>query len=80
MTILYLGCPTTCVTGGRADWDSAWEQEKLEATLCEMLDAKRAARHEAAAPPSGARDVGRVFIGLCRFAWPYEFTRSNTGL
>jgi len=29
--------------GCGAGVDSVWEQEKLQATLCEMLDAKRAA-------------------------------------
>jgi len=34
----------TCVTGTGAGVDSVWEQYKPEATLCEMIDAKRAAR------------------------------------
>ena len=33
-----------CVTGAGAGVDNAWEQRKLEATLRELLDAKRAAR------------------------------------
>ena len=43
------GRPTVGVTGAGADVDSAWEQEKLEATLREML-AVGAARREAAVP------------------------------
>ena len=44
--------PTVCVrgAGAGAGVDSAWEQKKLEATRSEMLDAKRAARREAAVP------------------------------
>ena len=37
-------CLTVGVSGLRAGVDSVWEQEKLEATLREMLDAKRTAR------------------------------------
>jgi len=50
--------PSRILALGRA-WTAAKrrvrEQEKLEATLCEMLDAKRAARADS--PASGARFV-----------------------
>ena len=53
---------TACVTGAGAGVDSAWEQEKLEATLREMLDAKRAARREAAVPAVQCSHCWAVFL------------------
>ncbi len=37
-------CSTSFLQVSRGAVDSAWEQKKLEATLREMLDVKRAAR------------------------------------
>ena len=56
---VFLGGLTVCVWAGV---DNAWEQKKLEATLCEMLAAKRAA-DRASKPPASIAQNKR--IGAC---------------
>src|SRR3954469_339153 len=51
--------------GAGAGVDSAWDQEKLEATQSEMLDAKRAARREAAVP--SVQCITRA-LGQCHYS------------
>ena len=55
---LFSTVSTVCISGWRAGVDSLWEQKKLEATLREMLDAKRAEEPHT----SGARACWAVLL------------------